>query len=178
MRRCWLLAKLGAVVESVNLMPILYKRLHIEGSTLRSRTLEYQTNLIARWALAYSSTTVVRFIFALRLSRFRQEVHPKITGEKGNGPIRTYIHKAGISTIKIFFCVLMFSHQSIEQVYPWTEIQAAHREMEENKNRYASSASPARIDLTEEQWKNHCWSCLDSTLDSYLLGNNSQWFTS
>ncbi|PPQ97739.1 hypothetical protein CVT26_001771 [Gymnopilus dilepis] len=77
----------GAIVDSVNLLPILYKRLHIEGSTLRSRTLEYQANLIAR---------------------FRQEVLAKITGEKGDGPIRTYIHKA--------------------------KIQAAHREMEENKN--------------------------------------------
>ncbi|PPQ88406.1 hypothetical protein CVT25_011285 [Psilocybe cyanescens] len=38
----------GAVVESVNLVPILYKRLHIEGSTLRSRSLEYQSDLIAR----------------------------------------------------------------------------------------------------------------------------------
>ncbi|KAF8968920.1 hypothetical protein BDZ97DRAFT_1796966 [Flammula alnicola] len=81
----------GAVVDSVNLAPILYKRLHIEGSTLRSRTIQYQTELIAR---------------------FRNEVFSKITGENGNGPIRAYIHK----------------------VYPWTEIQAAHREMEKNKN--------------------------------------------
>ncbi|KAF8904052.1 hypothetical protein CPB84DRAFT_1773263 [Gymnopilus junonius] len=81
----------GAIVESVNLSPILYKRLHIEGSTLRARTLEYQANLI---------------------TRFRQEVLSKITGEKGDGPVRTYIHK----------------------VYPWTDIQAAHQEMEENKN--------------------------------------------
>lgn len=38
----------GAVVDNVNLSPILYKRLHIEGSTLRSRSLEYQANLIDR----------------------------------------------------------------------------------------------------------------------------------
>ncbi|KAH9480226.1 Quinone oxidoreductase PIG3 [Psilocybe cubensis] len=81
----------GTVVESVNLAPILYKRLHIEGSTLRSRSLEYQRDLIAK---------------------FYKEVFPKITGESGAGPIRTYIHK----------------------VYPWTEIQAAHREMEANSN--------------------------------------------
>jgi len=81
----------GDVVESVSLAPVLFKRLHIEGSTLRARSLEYQADLI---------------------TRFRQEVFSKITGEKGDGPIKTYIYK----------------------VYPWTEIQAAHREMEANKN--------------------------------------------
>ncbi|KAF8158489.1 hypothetical protein B0H34DRAFT_461532 [Crassisporium funariophilum] len=81
----------GAVVDNVNLGPILYKRLHIEGSTLRSRSLEYQADLIAR---------------------FRREVFSKITGENGNGPVRTYIHK----------------------VYPWNEIQSAHQEMAANKN--------------------------------------------
>ncbi|KAJ2831778.1 hypothetical protein FBU31_002208 [Coemansia sp. 'formosensis'] len=35
----------GSAAEHVNLLPILYKRLHIEGSTLRSRSLEYQRNL-------------------------------------------------------------------------------------------------------------------------------------
>ncbi|KAF8192178.1 hypothetical protein BJ912DRAFT_963195 [Pholiota molesta] len=62
----------GAVVEKVSLLPILYKRLHIEGSTLRSRSVEYQTDLI---------------------KRFKSEVFSKITGETGSGPIRTYIHK-------------------------------------------------------------------------------------
>ncbi|KDR82425.1 hypothetical protein GALMADRAFT_237735 [Galerina marginata CBS 339.88] len=81
----------GAIVESVNLAPIIAKRLHIEGSTLRNRSLEYQADLIAR---------------------FKREAFSKITGEKGDGPIRTYIHK----------------------VYPWTEIQAAHQEMEADKN--------------------------------------------
>ncbi|KAJ3507066.1 hypothetical protein NLJ89_g6511 [Agrocybe chaxingu] len=81
----------GTVVESVNLAPILFKRLHIEGSTLRSRSLAYQAELI---------------------DRFRREVFSKITGEDGKGPIRTYIYK----------------------VYPWTEISAAHAEMEANKN--------------------------------------------
>ena len=38
----------GAIVDSVNLSPLLYKRLHIEGSTLRSRPLDYQARLIAR----------------------------------------------------------------------------------------------------------------------------------
>ncbi|KAF9046377.1 hypothetical protein BJ165DRAFT_1584572 [Panaeolus papilionaceus] len=62
----------GNTVEEVNLVPILYKRLHIEGSTLRARSLEYQANLI---------------------SRFKKDVFDKITGQDGAGPIRTYIHK-------------------------------------------------------------------------------------
>jgi len=81
----------GNIVDSVNLGPILHKRLHIEGSTLRSRSLEYQADLI---------------------ERFKLDVFSKITGEGGKGPIWTYIHT----------------------VYPWTEIQSAHREMAENKN--------------------------------------------
>ncbi|KAJ2864461.1 hypothetical protein GGH94_002913 [Coemansia aciculifera] len=35
----------GPVAEQVNLLPILFKRLRIEGSTLRSRSLEYQRRL-------------------------------------------------------------------------------------------------------------------------------------
>jgi len=86
----------GPVVESVNLGPVLYKRLHIEGSTLRSRSLEYQAALI---------------------SRFNKEIFVKITGENGDGPIRTFTHKASLV------------------VYPWTEIQAAHEEMAANKTK-------------------------------------------
>ncbi|THH17270.1 hypothetical protein EW146_g3503 [Bondarzewia mesenterica] len=37
----------GPVVDKVNLGPILYKRLRIQGSTLRSRTVSYQTELIS-----------------------------------------------------------------------------------------------------------------------------------
>ncbi|KAG1743186.1 quinone oxidoreductase putative [Suillus paluster] len=61
----------GNEVPSVNLGQILYKRLRIQGSTLRSRSSEYQTELIAR---------------------FRDFVD-KLTGANGGGPIRTYIHK-------------------------------------------------------------------------------------
>ena len=38
----------GAEVPSLNLLPILYKRLRIQGSTLRSRPAQYQAELIAR----------------------------------------------------------------------------------------------------------------------------------
>ncbi|KAJ6451636.1 hypothetical protein C8R45DRAFT_89990 [Mycena sanguinolenta] len=81
----------GSTVASVNLAPILYKRLRIQGSTLRSRTPQYQSDLIAR---------------------FNNEILQHITGENGDGPIKTYIHK----------------------VYSWNDIQAAHREMESNGN--------------------------------------------
>ncbi|KAJ7162989.1 quinone oxidoreductase [Mycena filopes] len=81
----------GPTVPSVNLLPILYKRLRIQGSTLRSRSPAYQADLIAR---------------------FNKEILHHITGADGNGPIKTYIHK----------------------VYSWSDIQAAHREMEANNN--------------------------------------------
>ena len=40
----------GAKVTSVDLGQILYKRLKVQGSTLRSRSLEYQSELIQRCA--------------------------------------------------------------------------------------------------------------------------------
>ncbi|KAF7357444.1 Quinone oxidoreductase PIG3 [Mycena sanguinolenta] len=62
----------GPTIASVSLAPILYKRLRIQGSTLRSRTPQYQADLIAR---------------------FDKEVLQHITGKNGDGPIKTYIHK-------------------------------------------------------------------------------------
>lgn len=47
----------GAVVSSVNLGPILYRRLRIQGSTLRSRSPQYQADLIARYVLALGSVS-------------------------------------------------------------------------------------------------------------------------
>ncbi|KAJ7083007.1 quinone oxidoreductase [Mycena epipterygia] len=87
----------GPTAASINLSSILYKRLRIQGSTLRSRTPSYQADLIAR---------------------FEKEILLHITGEKGDGPIKTYIHKGSPSL----------------SVYSWTDIQAAHREMESNGN--------------------------------------------
>ncbi|KAH9890359.1 quinone oxidoreductase [Cubamyces lactineus] len=90
--RMTLLATLsGDQVPSFSLRPILYKRLRIQGSTLRARSEDYQAQLVAR---------------------FKKEAFHHITGSSGDGQIRTYIHK----------------------VYPWTEIQDAHREMEANNN--------------------------------------------
>lgn len=62
----------GANVPSANIAPILFKRLRIQGSTLRSRSLEYQADLI---------------------KQFREGVLDRITGQSGKGPIRTYIHQ-------------------------------------------------------------------------------------
>lgn len=62
----------GSEVPYANILPILYKRLHIQGSTLRSRTREYQADLIRR---------------------FRAEILDLITGREGKGPMKTYIHK-------------------------------------------------------------------------------------
>lgn len=81
----------GGKVDSFNLGPLLYKRLRIEGSTLRSRSPEYTADLI---------------------ERFQRDALGHITGANGDGALRIYIHK----------------------VYPWNDIQAAHREMEDNKN--------------------------------------------
>ncbi|KAL5519821.1 hypothetical protein ACEPAG_1481 [Sanghuangporus baumii] len=77
----------GGEVSNFNLALLLYKRLRIEGSTLRARSLEYQASLI---------------------NRFKNEVLPALV----DGRLKTYIHK----------------------VYPWTEIQEAHREMEADRN--------------------------------------------
>ncbi|KAH0586435.1 hypothetical protein H2248_007670 [Termitomyces sp. 'cryptogamus'] len=85
------LALLSGSRADVDLSPILYKRLRIQGSTLRSRSVPYQADLI---------------------DRFGREVLKHITGLQGPGPIRVYIHK----------------------VYPWTDIQDAHREMQSNAN--------------------------------------------
>ncbi|TFY63811.1 hypothetical protein EVJ58_g3028 [Rhodofomes roseus] len=81
----------GGEVENFNLGPLLYKRLRIQGSTLRARSPAYQADLV-KW--------------------FQNDVLDHISGSAGSGQVRTYIHK----------------------VYPWTEMQEAHREMEANKN--------------------------------------------
>ncbi|CAK5269828.1 unnamed protein product, partial [Mycena citricolor] len=62
----------GATVPSVNLGPILFKRLRIQGSTLRSRSPAYQADLIAR---------------------FSNDILDHISGKEGDGKITTFIHK-------------------------------------------------------------------------------------
>ncbi|EJU02933.1 quinone oxidoreductase [Dacryopinax primogenitus] len=71
--RLVLLATLsGKEIPNVDLGPILYKRIHIGGSTLRTRSLEYQAKLT---------------------SRFVDEVLPYIKGETvEESPLKTYLY--------------------------------------------------------------------------------------
>ncbi|TXT07193.1 hypothetical protein VHUM_03363 [Vanrija humicola] len=78
----------GPVLDApTNIGPLLAKRLTVRGSTLRSRDLEYQSNL---------------------LHRFKDEALQKVK----DGELKVYIH----------------------EVFPWTEVVKAHKEMEANKN--------------------------------------------
>jgi len=62
----------GGEVEKFSLGPLLYKRLRIQGSTLRARSPAYQGDLVRK---------------------FRDGVLSHITGSAGDGEVRTYIHK-------------------------------------------------------------------------------------
>jgi NADPH:quinone reductase-like Zn-dependent oxidoreductase len=62
----------GAVVPNVNLYDFLRKRISVQGSSLRARSVAYQADLIAR---------------------FVKDVSEKLTGGDGDGDVRTYIHK-------------------------------------------------------------------------------------
>jgi NADPH:quinone reductase-like Zn-dependent oxidoreductase len=79
--------------EKVELGPLLFKRLRIQGKMLRARSVPYQADLVERFT-------------------FTRDVVGKPTGAEGHGELKTYVHK----------------------VFPWTEIRAAHEEMEGNKN--------------------------------------------
>jgi NADPH:quinone reductase-like Zn-dependent oxidoreductase len=81
----------GRELQKVDLCPLLLKRLRIQGTTLRARSVPYQADLV---------------------ERFTRDVVGKLTGAEGHGELETYVHK----------------------VLPWTEIRAAHEEMEGNKN--------------------------------------------
>ena len=59
-----------------------------------------------------------------------------ITGSSSDGPIRTYIHKVRYHLVRKGSAVAWLTLAC--QIYPWTEIQEAHREMEANKNRSAT----------------------------------------
>jgi hypothetical protein len=39
----------GGIVQEFNLNPVVWRRLRIQGSALRSRTLEFQADLMARF---------------------------------------------------------------------------------------------------------------------------------
>ena len=60
------------MVPQFDLRPLLFKRLRVQGSTLRARSEDYQAELVAR---------------------FQREAFEHLTGSAGDGKIRTYIHK-------------------------------------------------------------------------------------
>ncbi|EJD39283.1 quinone oxidoreductase putative [Auricularia subglabra TFB-10046 SS5] len=62
----------GADIPNATLRPILYKRLRIQGSTLRSRSEDYQAVLIRR---------------------FHDTVVHDLAGQETDGRVKTYIHK-------------------------------------------------------------------------------------
>lgn len=100
----------------MDLRPLLFKRLRIQGSTLRSRSDEYQADLIARCVVAcsfgQSFTPRSPRGLTVQLRRFQEHVLDEITGCSGTGKIRISMHA----------------------VYPWEKIQEAHRTMESDSN--------------------------------------------
>ncbi|KAI9436754.1 hypothetical protein H4582DRAFT_1963258 [Lactarius indigo] len=93
-------------VSNLNILPILAKRLRIQGTTLRSQSKSYKQK--SSEGLDSSIGHVQDVHIALRFG----ELLGTITGSGGDGQIRTYIHK----------------------VYPWTEIKEATRVMEADQN--------------------------------------------
>jgi hypothetical protein len=127
---------LGSEVKSTNLQPILYKRLRIQGSTLRSRTAEYQADLIAR-LVEYS---LLPFAF-LKLAGYFEDLTVKCyqnSQEKMVMALSGYI----FTRFKPDYSFLPLISLTIrgDQVYPWTEIQDAHREMAADANRFVEKS--------------------------------------
>lgn len=77
----------GPVIDKANISMLLYKRLTLKGSTLRSRTVEYQSKL---------------------LKGFNDNALPLIR----DGKMSIEVH----------------------EVFPWTKVTEAQKEMEANKN--------------------------------------------
>jgi hypothetical protein len=92
-------------------MPILFKRLNIKGSTLRSRSPEYQGEL---------------------LGRFEREALGDLGAEGGDKEMKVSIHKVSVAgDVDDFERKLNFVRL---QVYSWEDVIEAHKEMEANKN--------------------------------------------
>ena len=56
----------GSKVDDVDIGPILYKRLRIEGSTLRSRSAEYQADLIQKYVASFRLCSAIFATYSLR----------------------------------------------------------------------------------------------------------------
>ena len=103
----------GDIVSEFDLKPLLYKRLRIQGSTLRSRSDDYQADLISRCVpLVCVSREICDKYNTFIRSRFQKDILHEITGSNGDGKVRTYIHT----------------------VLPWDKVQEAHRTMEADAN--------------------------------------------
>ncbi|TCD65501.1 hypothetical protein EIP91_002549 [Steccherinum ochraceum] len=92
----------GNEVPKVDLRPILFKRLRIQGSTLRSRSAQYQAELIESVPPPHLPPCLRQAAIPRRadswatLPRFQKELLQKFTGSDGNGELRLYIHKVSI----------------------------------------------------------------------------------
>ena len=62
------------------------------------------------------------------------ELLSSFTGSEGNGPIRTYIHKASQDGLVLSKPRKVTFFLSGYQVYPWTDIEEATRVMEADQN--------------------------------------------
>lgn len=87
----------GTKCKELDMGALIFKRLKVEGSTLRSRSLAYQSNLVQD------------FVRANGLQRIIDGINSETSQEQGH-------------------------HLAIHRVFAWTDIQAAHQEMEANKN--------------------------------------------
>jgi hypothetical protein len=81
----------GTIVPSVDLLPILGKRIHIQGSNLRAQKATYQADLISRSAGLRAFLFFFFFVYWTSFS-FEKEILSLITGDDGSGPIKTSIH--------------------------------------------------------------------------------------
>ncbi len=107
-----------------SLAPILYKRLRIEGTTLRSRTLEYQSKLLQEFA-----------------AKALDKVFGSCGGDKTG--MELVIHKVSPRlSSRIGREARLTGLGSIGQVYPWGEIVHAHEEMEAAKNTVSQAGCP------------------------------------
>ena len=65
----------GSIVEKMDLLPLIFKRVRVLGSTLRARSEDYQAELI---------------------DRFKREAFVHLTGSEGDGLLRVYIYKVTV----------------------------------------------------------------------------------
>lgn len=100
--------------------PLLFKRLKIEGSTLRSRDLNYQSNLVQN------------FVKCGGVERIVAGISQESKLEAGH---HLAIHKVSERDPLNRFCVITDMQVPVK-VFSWTQIKEAHDEMEKNLSEY------------------------------------------